>query len=159
MIRTKFPLYAVAVAALLVPSLASGQLRDVKAVSIEAAMTMADAAMAHAEANGWNVVIAITDASGELLLLRRMDGAQVGSVDIAIAKASASARFRRETKAFADAVAGGATPLLSVDGVIMLEGGVPIYFDGTVIGGIGVSGVTSAQDAQIAKAGVAALRP
>ena len=140
-----------------VPAPAQAQLREIPALTLDAAMSMADAAVAEAEANEWEVVIAIVDASGDLIVLRRMDGVQVGSVDVAIAKASTAARFRRETKALADAVTGGATPLLSVDDIIMLEGGVPVQVDGATVGGIGVSGVASFQDAQIAKAGAAAL--
>lgn len=146
------------IVALATPSMGAAQVLDAKVLSSEAVMSMADAAVAEAESNGWSVVIVVVDASGELMHLRRMDGAQVGSVDIAIAKASTAARFRRETKALADAVTGGATGLLSVDGIITLEGGVPVVYDGTVIGGIGVSGVQAFQDAQVARAGLAALR-
>jgi uncharacterized protein GlcG (DUF336 family) len=157
------PLVAAACAALFatLTSFAAlgAQVRDVPALTLEAAMAMADAAVTEAEANDWEVAIAIVDASGDLIVLRRMDGVQVGSIDIAMAKASTAARFRRETKALADAVAGGATTLLSVDGIIALEGGVPVQLDGATLGGIGVSGVASFQDAQIAKAGTAALRP
>ena len=105
------------------------------------------------------VAIAIVDPAGDLILFRKLDGVQVGSVDIALAKARTAARFRRETKALADAIAGGATGLLSVDNIIALEGGVPISYEGAVLGGIGVSGVQSSQDAEVARAGAAALRP
>ena len=136
---------------------AAAQTRTVQALTLDGAETMADAAVAEAEANGWEVVIAIVDAAGDLVVLRRMDGVQVGSIDIAVAKASTAARLRRETKALSDAISGGATALLSVDGIIALEGGVPVTYGGTVIGGIGVSGVQAFQDAQVARAGVAAL--
>lgn len=139
------------------PSAGDAQVRQVDVLTLSAAMSMADAAVVEAQANGWEVVIAIVDASGELVLLRRMDGAQVGSVDVATAKASTAARFRRETKAFADAIAGGNLAMLSIDGVIALEGGLPITHEGVVIGGIGVSGVQSHEDAQIARAGLTAL--
>ena len=139
------------------PSAGDAQVRQIDVLTLNAAMSMADAAVVEARANGWEVVIAIVDASGELVLLRRMDGAQVGSVDVATAKASTAARFRRETKAFADAIAGGNLAMLSIDGVIALEGGLPITHDGVVIGGIGVSGVQSHEDAQIGRAGLTAL--
>lgn len=134
-----------------------GQVADAKVLTIAGAKAIADAAEAEAAANDWNVAIAIVDAAGELVLFRKLDGVQVGSVDIALAKAETSARFRRETKALSDAIAGGATAFLSVDGIIALEGGVPIVVDGEVIGAVGVSGVQAFQDAQIAKAGIAAL--
>ncbi len=137
----------------------SAQLADAKVLTIEAAKTMADAAEAEAAANGWNVAIAIVDAAGDLVLLRRLDGVQVGSVDIAIAKARTAARFRRETKVLADAIESGATALLSVEGIISLEGGIPVSYEGDVIGGIGASGVQAFQDAQVSAAGAAALRP
>ena len=148
----------VTVAALIaLPADGGAQILDAHVLSLAGAMSMADEAAAEAEANDWEVVIAIVDAAGDLLLLRRMDGAQVGSVDVAIDKASTAARFRRETKALADAIAGGAMPLLSIDGIISLEGGIPILHEGVVIGGIGVSGVQSFEDAQIARAGLAVL--
>lgn len=148
----------VTIAALIVlPADGEAQILDAHVLSLAGAMSVADEAAAEAEANDWEVVIAIVDAAGDLLLLRRMDGAQVGSVDVAIAKASTAARFRRETKALADAIASGAMPLLSIDGIISLEGGIPILHEGVVIGGIGVSGVQSFEDAQIARAGLAVL--
>lgn len=149
-------LAAAVVLATSAPATARAQVLDAKVLSLDAAMSIADAALAEAESNDWDVVIVIVDASGELLHLRRMDGVQMGSIDIAIAKASTAARLRRETKVLADAVAAGATGLLSVDGIIALEGGVPIIHEGTVIGGIGVSGVQAFQDAHIARAGAAA---
>lgn len=137
----------------------NAQLADAKVLTIEAAKGMADAAEAEALANDWNVAIAIVDAAGDLVLFRKLDGVQVGSVDIALAKARTAARFRRETKVLADAIAGGATALLSVEGIISLEGGVPIIHDGEVLGAVGVSGVQAFQDAQVARAGSTALRP
>ena len=145
-------------AVLLSADSAEAQLRDVKMLTLDAAKTMADAAEAEADANGWSVVIAIVDDAGDLVLLRRSDAVQRGSIDIAIAKARTAARLRRDTKALADAVAGGRTEILSAD-LMALEGGVAIVLDGQALGGIGASGVQSSQDAQIARAGLAALTP
>lgn len=140
------------------PAAASAQLLDARVISLEAARRMADAAEAEAARNQWNVAIAIVDAAGELILFHRLDGVQPISLDIALQKARTAARFRRPTKALQDAVESGRTVLLAIDGMLPLEGGVPVVVDGQVIGAIGVSGVTSQQDAQIAQAGLAALR-
>ncbi len=119
---------------------------------------IAAAAEAEALANNWAVTIAIVDDGGHLLSLQRLDGAAPISAHIAPAKAKTSAMGRRETKIYEDIINNGRTAFVTVpfiDG--MLEGGVPIVFDGQVIGAVGVSGVKSEQDAQIAKAGIAAL--
>jgi glc operon protein GlcG len=94
------------------------------------------------------------------VLLQRLDNTRYGSIDIAKGKATTSVNFRRPSKALEDAIAGGGAGLrlLRVDGLTPLEGGVPIVVDGKIIGGIGVSGVTSQQDAQIAKAGADAAK-
>jgi glc operon protein GlcG len=135
----------------------SAQLRDTKALTLAGAKRMADAAEARAQQDNWNVVIAIVDAGGRLLLLHRRDGAQLGSVDIALQKATTAVLFKRPTKALDDAVSDGRTALLAVDGILPLEGGLPITVDGEVIGGIGVSGAQSFQDAMVAQAGIDAL--
>lgn len=117
------------------------------------------AAEAEATKNQWPVVIVILDAGGQLMMLSRLDNAQWGSIDVAKAKAKAAVAFRRPTKSFQDAIAqGGANlRLLNLTGDAgVFEGGVPIIVDGKVIGSVGVSGVTSQQDAQIADAGAAA---
>lgn len=119
---------------------------------------IAAAAEAEALANNWAVTIAIVDDGGHLLSLQRLDGAAPISAHIAPAKAKTSAMGRRETKIYEDIINNGRTAFLTVpyiDG--MLEGGVPVVVDGQVIGAVGVSGVKSEQDAQIAKAGIAAL--
>jgi len=118
------------------------------------------AAEAEAQKNSWAVVIAILDAGGNLMMLSRLDNAQWGSIDVAKQKAKAAVAFRRPTKAFQDLIAqGGANlRLLNVSGASMLEGGIPIVVDGKLIGGIGVSGVTSQQDAQTGQAGIDALK-
>ena len=118
---------------------------------------MMAAAEAEAARNGWPVAIAIVDASGELIVFHKLDGTQSASIDIAIGKARTAARLRRPTKALEDAIASGRMALAAVEGITPLEGGVPITVEGQVIGAIGVSGVTSQQDAQVAQAGVGAL--
>lgn len=128
-------------------------------LTLEGAKAIAAAAEAEARRNNWNVAIAVVDAYGELVFFLKMDDVQQQSVDIAQGKARTAARMRRPTKALDDAVAGGRTVLLAVDGVLPLEGGVPIIVGGLAIGAVGVSGVTSAQDAQVASAGIRAVFP
>lgn len=119
---------------------------------------MLQAAEAHAAANQWAVTIAITDDGGHLLGMLRLDGAPPVSAHIAPAKAHTAAVGRRETKVYEDIVNGGRYAFLSaplIEG--MLEGGVPVVVEGQVVGAVGVSGVQSQQDAEIARAGIAAL--
>ncbi|MES2227821.1 MAG: heme-binding protein [Pseudomonadota bacterium] len=119
---------------------------------------VAAAAEAEANANGWIVTIAVVDDGGHLLWLQRLDGAAPVSAHIAPAKARTAALGRRESKSYEDMINQGRTSFLSVpqiDG--LLEGGVPVMIDGHCLGAVGVSGVKSAEDAQIAKAGIAAL--
>lgn len=155
MIKTTFA--SLVLLALFVSSPARAQLLQTQTLSLQAARTMAAAAEAEARENNWNVAIAIVDAAGELILFHRLDQTQPASLDIAIGKARTAARFRRPTKVLEDAVAGGRTVLLAVDDVVPLEGGLPIVVDGRVIGAVGVSGVTSQQDAQVAQAAIDAL--
>ena len=110
--------------------------------------------------NKWGVSIAIVDSGGNLLMLHRLDNAQLASVRLAEAKARTAVEFRRPTKALEDAMAGGGVGLkyFTVRGVTLIEGGVPIVVDGKIVGGIGVSGVDSKDDAQIAQAGADALK-
>jgi uncharacterized protein GlcG (DUF336 family) len=145
---------AVAVLALLAPS-ASAQLATKKALTLDAAKKMAAAAEAEAAKNKWNVVIAVVDDGGHLMYLQRLDGTQTGSIDIAIGKARTAMAFKRPTKVFDD-LTKTRPAIVSLNGTL-LEGGVPITVDGQVIGAVGVSGVTSQQDAQVAEAGIAAL--
>ena len=127
------------------------------ALTLAAATRIADAAQAEATRNKWNVVIAIVDDGGHLVHLRRMDDTQIGSVAVAEEKAKSAVLFRRPTKAFADAVASGRTGVLRLPGAIPIEGGIPLVAGNRVVGAIGVSGVTSEQDGQIAQAGVKAF--
>jgi len=119
---------------------------------------MAAAAEAEAVNNQWAVAIAIVDDGGHLLWLQRLDGAAAISAQIAQAKAHTAALGRRETKLYEDMINGGRYSFLSAPALQgMLEGGVPVVIDGQVIGAVGVSGVKSSEDAQIARAGIAAL--
>jgi glc operon protein GlcG len=123
----------------------------------EDVIRVADAAVAHARANEWNVTIAIVDDGGHLLYLRRLDGAPPISAEMAPGKARTAALGRRESKVYEEAIRQGRTAFLSAPLTAMLEGGVPIVVKGDVIGAVGVSGVKSEQDAMIAQAGIAAL--
>lgn len=126
-------------------------------LTLEDAKRIAAAAQAEALRNEWRVVIAVVDAGGHLLYLQRNHDTQFGSVETAIKKAHAAVAFQRPTKMSEDAVQGGRLIHLSLPGVIPAEGGVPLMLDGIIVGGLGVSGVRSAQDGQIAAAGVVAL--
>lgn len=127
-------------------------------LTLEDVRTIAQAAEAEALRNHWAVTIAIVDDGGHLLWLQRLDGAAPISAHIAPAKAHTAALGRRETKVYEDIVNQGRTSFLSAPTIEgLLEGGVPVLVDGHCIGAVGVSGVKSVEDAQIAKAGIAAL--
>lgn len=124
----------------------------------EDARRIAAAAEAQARAHQWAVTIAITDDGGHLLWLQRLDGAAPVSAHIAAAKARTAALGRRESKAYEDMINGGRAAFLSAPTLEgMLEGGVPVLSQGHCVGAVGVSGVKAAEDAQIARAGIAAL--
>src|SRR5437899_10615885 len=129
-------------------------------ISLEQAKKVMAGAEAEAKKNNWNVVIAVLDSGGNLVMLHRMDGAQFGSIDVAREKAYSAVAFRRPTKLFQDLIEQGGVNmrLLRVSGLSPLEGGLPIIVDGKLVGGVGVSGVTSQQDAQIGRAGVEGLK-
>jgi glc operon protein GlcG len=127
-----------------------------KALTLDAAKQIAAAAESEAKKNNWTMVIAIVDDGGQLVYLERLDGTQLGSIDVAQGKAKTALRFKRPSKAFEDVLAGGRTAILGLD-VIPIEGGSPLVVDGQIIGAIGVSGGTSQQDGVVAKAGVDAL--
>jgi glc operon protein GlcG len=135
----------------------NAQMADAKVLGLAEAQRIADAAEKRARQDNWTVVIAIVDAGGHLVSLRRIDGTQVGSVEVAIKKAQSAVYFKRPTKAFQDMVGQGNQHILSLPNAIPIEGGIPIEHGGRVIGAIGVSGVTSAQDGIIAQAGLKAL--
>lgn len=127
-------------------------------ISIEQAKKVMAGAEAEAAKNKWPVVITILDAGGNVVMVHRLDNAQWGSVDISREKAKSAVALRRPTKVFQDLVAqGGANLRLLNIGYSVLEGGIPIMAGGKIVGAIGVSGVTSQQDAQIAQAGIDAL--
>ena len=128
-------------------------------IDLETAKRVAAAAGKEADGNNWPVVIAIVDSGANLVLFHRHDLAQLASIDIAQAKARTAVRMKRPTKLLEDGVTAGGAGLriLALDGVVPMEGGLPILKDGKVIGAIGVSGVTSPQDGQIAAAGLKAL--
>lgn len=153
-IRSLILLTALALAA---RSTVEAQLADKKVITLAAAKTMAAAAEAEAVRNGWNLVIVIVDDAGNLLLLERMDGVQLGSIAIATQKARTAALYRRPSREFSERVTAGNNATLALPDVIPLEGGLPIVVNGQVIGAIGASGATSAQDAQAAQAGIDAL--
>src|SRR5215467_15811380 len=126
-------------------------------ISIAAAKKVMAAAEAEASKNNWGVSIAIVDSGGNLVMLHRLDNAQLSSIRIAEAKARTAVEFRRPTKALEDAVAGGGVGLRVLTfRASVAEGGVPIIADGKIVGGIGVSRAASQQDAQVAMAGAAA---
>jgi len=127
-------------------------------LTLEDVKVIAAAAEAEALANNWAVTFSIVDDGGHLLWLQRLDGAPPVSSHISPAKAKTAALGRRESKIYEDVINGGRVSFLSAPEIEgMLEGGVPVIVDGHVIGAVGVSGVKSEQDAQIAKVGIAAL--
>ena len=129
-------------------------------ISIDAAKKAAAAALAEAKKNNWFMAIAVVDPSGALVYYEKMDNTQTGSAQIAINKAQTAAMFKRPTKAFQDALAAGGAGVrvLGLQGVTPVDGGVPIVVNGQIIGGIGVSGAASDQDAVCAQAGASAVK-
>jgi uncharacterized protein GlcG (DUF336 family) len=127
-------------------------------ISLEQAKKAVAAAEAEARKNNWWMAIAVVDTSSRLVAFERMDNTQVGSIDIALGKATTANNLKRPTKVLQDAIAagGGGLRFLAVPGALPIEGGIPIVVDGKIIGAIGVSGAASDQDAQCAQAGVAA---
>jgi len=128
-----------------------------KFITLEAAQKMAAAGQAEAKRNNWAVAIAIVDAGTNLILFQKMDGVQTASIDVAIGKAKTAAGFKRPTKALEDMITGGRTPFLAVQGIVPVQGGLPVTVDGDVIGGVGASGLTSPQDEQVVEAALKAL--
>jgi glc operon protein GlcG len=134
-------------------------LRQLPTLTLAAAKAIVAAAEAFALGRGWTVAIAVVDGAGGLILFQILDDTQPGSQDVALHKARTAARFKRPTKALEEAVAGGRHALLSLPGVTAVEGGLPIVVTGRVVGAVGVSGMQSSQDSQVAEAGLAAFRP
>jgi uncharacterized protein GlcG (DUF336 family) len=126
-------------------------------LTLDDAKKIAAGAEAEAKDNNWPVVIAIVDEGGHLLFLQRMDEAQYGSIQVAIEKAQAAIAFRRPTKVWEENIGEGRLRYLNLPGALPIEGGLPIMIDSQFVGAIGVSGVRSFQDAQIAQAGIDAF--
>jgi uncharacterized protein GlcG (DUF336 family) len=128
-------------------------------INIEQAKKAAAAAQAEASKNGWAMAITVVGPSGDLIYFEKMDNVQYASVPIAQHKARAAATFRRATKSFEERIATPAgVPALTLDGVIASDGGYPIVVGGKVVGAMGCSGGTGAQDGQTCQAGVNALK-
>jgi len=130
------------------------------AISVENAKKAAEAALAEARKNGWLQVVAVVGPSGVLIYYEKMNNTQLGSAEVAIDKARSAALYKRPTKVFQDALAGGGMGLrvLGLKGAVPVDGGLPIIMDGKLVGAIGLSGDTAEHDGQCAAAGVAALK-
>lgn len=130
-------------------------------ITIAQAQMAISAAMSKAEKNNWKVAITILEPNGQLVAFAKMDGTQYGSVDISRAKAKTAALLKRPSKFYENSVNDGTTPetlsLLSLIGDVASDGGLPLIYDGEIIGAIGVSGALSSQDGQVAKAGADTL--
>lgn len=128
-------------------------------IALEAAKKVAGPALAEAVRNNWAMAVAVVDTAGDLVYFEKMDATQTGSTTVAVDKARSAARFKRPTKVFQDMLATGGDGLrvYGINGAVPVEGGVPIVSEGRIVGAVGVSGGTSAQDGQCARAGAAAL--
>jgi glc operon protein GlcG len=143
---------------LAIASVASAQTIDKKVLSLQAARTIAAAAEAAAQEKGVAVVIAVVDDGGHLILLHRLDEAQVASVNVGIGKARTAAIYRRPSKDFEDQIRAGRVAALALADSTPLQGGVPIRVDGRVVGAVGVSGDTPQVDEAIAIAGASVFK-
>jgi uncharacterized protein GlcG (DUF336 family) len=126
-------------------------------VTLDRAEVALAASLAEAKMRGWKLVCAVIDSGGNLVSLKRMDGAQLASIDIAMHKARAAVKFRRETKVFETNVQTGNVYQLTLDDVVASRGGIPLVGDGKLVGAIGCSGGSGSQDEVVAKAGVTAF--
>jgi uncharacterized protein GlcG (DUF336 family) len=129
-------------------------------IGIEGARTVMAAAENEASKNNWAVVISIIDSGGNIVMLHRHNDVQLSSIEISQGKARTALMFKRPSKVLDDAISGGGAGLrfLALKDIVPLEGGLPIMSDGKIVGAVGVSGVLSSQDAQIARAGIDALK-
>ncbi|MEX2571823.1 MAG: heme-binding protein [Gemmatimonadota bacterium] len=141
----------------LLPDAGHAQYLESRTLSLDGARQVLEGSLTEARANGWDVAISIVDPAGGQILFQRFDGVGPLPLEIALRKARTAARFGQPTKALADMVAGGGIGFLALEGLMPLEGGLPILVDGQIVGAIGVSGVRGDQDAQIAQAGIDAL--
>ena len=126
-------------------------------ISAATAKRVAAGVIAECQKNNWNVAVAIVDTHGTLVYFERMDDTQYGSVKIAVAKARASATFKRPTRVFADVINKGSPATATLPGVVGSPGGLPIVVGGRIIGAAGVSGATGDQDEQCSRAGVSGM--
>jgi glc operon protein GlcG len=149
---------ASALAVAMTASAMTAQVLEKKVVSFAAARKMAAAAQEAAKAKGVAVVVVVVDDGGHIVLLERMDGAQVASVNVGIGKARTAAIYRRPSKVFEDQIKNGRVAALALADATPLQGGVPVLYEGKVIGAIGVSGDSPQIDEDIAMAGAAAFR-
>lgn len=133
------------------------QLAEKKALTLATAKQIAAASETEANSNKLAMVITVLDDGGNMIYQERMDDAQLASIQISLGKAHTALAFKRPTKALEDTIAGGRNAILSLPGAVLVEGGLPLMADGKVIGSIGVSGGTSAQDGMVAKAGADAF--
>jgi uncharacterized protein GlcG (DUF336 family) len=129
-------------------------------INAENAKKAAASALAEARKNNWTMAAAIVDTAGDLVYFEKLDGTQAASVNIAVDKARSAARFKRPTKALQDVLAAGGDGLrlLALQGAVPVEGGLPLLMDGKIVGAIGLSGGTSQQDGQCAKAGADSVK-
>jgi glc operon protein GlcG len=129
-------------------------------ISLEKAKMVAAPALSEARKNNWTVAVAIVDVAGNLVYFEKMDNTQTGSVNVAIDKARSAALFKRPTKVFQEtlAAAGDGLRVLGLQGAVPVDGGIPLLIEGSIVGAIGVSGATSQQDGQCAKAAAEALK-
>jgi uncharacterized protein GlcG (DUF336 family) len=128
-------------------------------ITLEQAKRVMAAAELEAAKNSWQVAVTILDSGGNMVMFHKLDSTQLASIGLSEGKANTALRFRRPSKALDDVIAAGGAGLrlLAVKDITPLEGGLPVILDGTIIGAIGVSGALSSQDAQVARAGVAAV--
>jgi uncharacterized protein GlcG (DUF336 family) len=131
-----------------------------QSITLENAKRVTAPAIAEARRNNWTMAVAIVDTAGDLIYFEKMDGTQAASSNIAVSKARSAVRFKRPTKALQDVLAAGGEGLrlLGLEGAVPVEGGVPLVIDGKIVGAIGLSGGTSQQDSQAAKAGTDVLK-
>ncbi len=128
-------------------------------ITLDVAKQAAARALAEARKNGWTVAVAVVDTGGHLVYFERLDATQLASADIAIAKARSAALYKRPSKTFQEALAGGGAGLrvLRLKGAVPIDGGVPLLLNDRIVGGIGVSGAIPQQDGQCANAGAEGL--
>ena len=132
-------------------------IRDLPALTLSGAQRLAEAAAAEATRRGWTVAVAVVDPAGDLILFHRIDGTQPASTELAVDKARTAARLRRATKVLEDGITNGRPALATIRNALALEGGLPVVREGQVVGAVGVSGMTSAEDGVIANAALLAF--